>query len=155
MIPALLRDLDPNQDTPGTWLNILQQWVEQAVINAGIPIPMSTPLLRDIGPGDVEGTKYAILQQWLKLLANGLSPASGGTQASVVALTAGTSSIAVSFATAFVAAPSVICNLVPPGGGDLILVAPVSITVNGFTANWGFAMPAGYSLAWQAVPKTQ
>jgi hypothetical protein len=72
------------------------------------------------------------------------------------AVTAATASLAIVFGgTAFSAAPVVTCNLIPPGGGNLIAVAPTSVTSAGFTANWGFAIPAGYTLAWIATPATQ
>ncbi len=156
MIPSLLRNIDPLQDSFGTKLTIIQQWISKACSNAGIPISMSTPLLRDIDPlRDTEGTKLAIIQRWLTALSGGLSPVAGGAQAGSVAVATNATSQAIVFATPFAAAPSVVCNLVPPNGGAPILVNPTNITTTGFTGDWGFPIDAGYKFAWQAVPITQ
>lgn len=71
-------------------------------------------------------------------------------------ISSGASGLGVTFGgTAFGAIPSVICNLVPPTGADLISVAPIQVTSAGFSGNWGFAIPSGYILSWIATPTTQ
>ena len=69
-------------DTEGTKWAITQAWLHQAVINAGIAIPMSNPMLTDINVGDSEGTKWAKMGAWTELLAGNI--ASGGTSESGV-----------------------------------------------------------------------
>ena len=134
----------------------LQAQAWQACVNAGIAInPLSNPLLTPIVTGDSSLQKFQKVQAFLTLLATNISNAGGKSQAGNPAVTAGTTSQAVVFATPFGAPPSVVCNLVPSGGGNVIAVAPINITDNGFTANWGFAIPAGYTLSWIATPTTQ
>lgn len=89
------------------------------------------------------------------LAANGLPPSTQYDQAGKLAATLGTSSQAIVFATAFTVVPAVVCNLVPPDGGDIITAVPVTVTTGGFTANWGFAVPAGYTISWGALLPTQ
>lgn len=72
-------------ESEGTKWAVLQRWVKQAIINAGITIPMSDPLLSDINFGDSEGTKWAKLQRWMTLLANNITSGGGG----VSSITAG------------------------------------------------------------------
>lgn len=74
-------------ESEGTKWAVLQRWITQGVINAGIVIPMSDPLLSNIVYGDSEGTKWAKLQRWMRLLAENLS---GGGAAGVTQLVAGT-----------------------------------------------------------------
>lgn len=67
-------------------------------------------------------------------------------------LAADDESKAITFGTAFAAAPRVFCNVVAPDGGVLFTVQPALVTASGFTAVFGAAVPAtGYSLAWIAV----
>lgn len=89
------------------------------------------------------------------LAANGLPPAVQYDQAGRLAATLASSSQAIVFSTAFAAVPSVVVNLVPPGGGDIVVGVPVSVTTAGFTATWGFAIPAGYTISWGAFLTTQ
>jgi hypothetical protein len=135
----------------------LQAQAWQACVNAGIAInPLSNPLLTPIVTGDNSLQKFQKVQAFLTLLANNISGSGvGAAQAGNPAVTTGVTSLAVVFATPFSAPPSVVCNLVPSGGGNVIAVAPTSITDNGFTADWGFAIPAGYTLSWIATPTTQ
>lgn len=77
MADPLLRNIDPGESEGTKWA-ILQRWVTQAVINAGIIIPMSDPLLSNIVYGDTEGTKWAKLQRWIRLLAENISGGGGG-----------------------------------------------------------------------------
>lgn len=127
-----------------------------ACSNAGISInAVSNPLLLPLAPGANEWQKFASVQAMLTNLASGLSPSGAGTQASTVAVTTGVSSQAVVFATAFASAPAVVCSLISTTGGPPISVEPINVTVNGFTANWGSAIAAGYQLSWIATPNSQ
>ena len=135
----------------------LQAQVWAACVNAGITVnPVSNPLLVPIVTGDNDLQKFQKVQAFLTLLAQNIS-GSGGSNAKAgnPAVTANATTLAVVFSTPFSSEPSVVCNLVPSGGGNVIAVAPISITQNGFTADWGFAIPAGYTLSWIATPKTQ
>lgn len=139
----------------------LQAQLWQCCINAGISIPSvsTNSLLAPLQTGANDFQKFASVQAMLSVLSSGIS--GGGSvpattlQAGNLSLTAGTSNLAVAFSTAFAAVPAVVCNLVPPNGGALIVVAPESVTVNGFTAPWGFAIPTGYALMWVASKATQ
>lgn len=76
-------------------------------------------------------------------------------QAGRVTLTAAAESQAVTFGTAFAAAPVVTCSIVAPSGGLVIDSVPTLVTATGFTAALGFPIPdAGYTLHWQAVSTT-
>lgn len=88
-------------------------------------------------------------------VANGNTPSTGNQKAGLFDLATNSVNQAIAFDVPFPSIPSVVCTLVPTGGGDPILVDPQSITVNGFTASWGFAVPAGYKLAWIAQKTTQ
>lgn len=72
-------------ESEGTKWAVVQRWVKQAVINAGIIIPMSDPMLSDINFADSEGTKWAKLQRWLTLLAQNISGGGGGAVNSLIA----------------------------------------------------------------------
>lgn len=133
-----------------------QAQLHLATVNAGITIdPVSNPLLTDIVTGDNDFQKWAKLNAWASNLASGVSPIAGQAQAGNPAVATSATSKAITFSPAFAAAPVVVCNLIPPGGGDPILATPINVTTTGFTATWGFAVPAGYTLSWQAVPATQ
>lgn len=70
-----------------------------------------------------------------------------------VELTAADETIDVAFGVSFGAKPGVVCNIVGPSGSDVISVVPSAVTVAGFTATFGAAIPgSGYSLVWFAVP---
>jgi len=71
MSDPLVIDIDTGM-TQGVKMAILQRWVKQACINAGISF-VGDALLSDIDVGDSEGVKYAKIQRWLKLLANNVS----------------------------------------------------------------------------------
>ena len=91
--------------------------------------------------------------------APGGSSGGGGGGATVKAgnpsLTTGISSLAVVFSgTAFSGAPAVVANLISPDGTTIVANVE-SITSSGFTAVWGLAIPAGWSLSWVATPTTQ
>jgi hypothetical protein len=152
-----LTAVNPGDNDFQKWAK-LQAQVRACVVVAGITIPnvSTNPLLDNIHTGDNDYQKFAKTQAWLQLLASNPSPAAADSQASVLALTTGVTSQAVVFATPFAVAPAVTCSLIAPNGGAVIACNPENVTVNGFTAVWGgFAIPAGYSLSWQAVPKTQ
>lgn len=72
-------------ESNGTYWCSLQRWVRQAVVNAGIFIPMSDPLLTNINLGDSEGTKFAKLQRWLRLLAENITGGGGGGVTAILA----------------------------------------------------------------------
>lgn len=66
-------------ETEGQKWAILQAWVKQACVNAGIAITgLTDPLLSDINGGESEGIKWAKLQRWIKLLAENVSGGGGG-----------------------------------------------------------------------------
>lgn len=59
--------------------------------------------------------------------------------------------IAVSFGRDLAGLPAVSLFVVPPTGGQIIAAAATNVTVSGFTARLGAAVPAaGYKLQWQA-----
>ena len=152
-----LGNISSNDNDFQKWAK-LQAQVWAACVNAGITInPMSNPLLVPVVSGDGDLQKFQKVQAFLSLLAQNIGSAGGGkAQAGNPAVTTGSTSQAVVFSTSFGAtAPAVVCNLVPSGGGDVIAVAPISITGAGFYADWGFPIPAGYSLSWIATPTTQ
>lgn len=90
--------------------------------------------------------------------ANGNATAPAATtsalQGDALPVASGVSSLAVTFPTAFTAAPrTVMASLITPAGGALIecTVDGSTITANGFTARFGAAMPnANYKLSWIA-----
>ena len=84
MADPLLRNLSPSESEGTKWA-IVQRWVTQAVINAGISIPMSDPLLTNIIFGDSEGVKWAKLQRWIRLLAENITGGGGGGVTSIIA----------------------------------------------------------------------
>jgi hypothetical protein len=127
-----------------------------ACSNAGISInTVSNPLLLPLAPGANEWQKFASVQAMLTNLSSGLSPAASGVQSGNQAVTTSATSQVIAFATGFAAAPAVVASLVAPGGGATVLENVTGISATGFTANWGFAIPSGYSLSWIATPKTQ
>lgn len=70
-------------------------------------------------------------------------------------LAAADASKAITFGTAFDAAPIVVCNIVAPESGDIIASVPTLVTASGFTAVFAAAIPAtGYKLAWIAVAES-
>jgi hypothetical protein len=73
-------------------------------------------------------------------------------QSGRVALTADAESLAIVFDSAFGAAPVVTLNIELPSGGTIITAVPSIVTAAGFTAIFGFPIPAaGYYLSWTAV----
>ena len=67
-------------ETEGQKWAILQAWVKQACVNAGIAITgLTDPLLSDINGGESEGIKLAKLQRWIRLLAENVTGGGGGS----------------------------------------------------------------------------
>lgn len=67
-------------ETEGQKWAILQAWVKQACVNAGIAITgLTDPLLSDISGGESEGIKWAKLQRWIRLLAENVTGGGGGS----------------------------------------------------------------------------
>lgn len=154
--PSSLSQIVIGETELGRWQKTIS-WIWQACIAAGInltPLMAANALLTNVVPGDTDLAKWQKLVAWLSTLAGGITPAGAQAKASTVALTAGVTSIAVVFATAFAASPTVICNLIDPAG-NTVVANPAAVTAAGFTAQWGFAIPAGYSLSWIACPATQ
>lgn len=159
MADPLLIDLTTHE-SEGTDFAVLQRWIKQAVINAGISIPMSDPLLRDLTTYDSEGTRFAVLQRWLKLLANNLSGGGGGgtiVRSGTVNIVAGTQSYNISFGGFFVGTPSFFTAQVqmPNSSGEsLDVTADLStLSASGVTV-WLSAIPtaasAGGKINWGA-----
>jgi hypothetical protein len=154
--PSSLSQIVIGETELGRWQKTIS-WIWQACIAAGInltPLMAANPLLTNIVVGETDLGKWQKLVAWLSTLAGGIKPAGAQAQASVVSLTAGVSSQAVVFSTAFTAAPAVQCCLIDPSG-NTVLANPTSVSATGFTAQWGFPIPSGYSLSWIACPKTQ
>jgi len=128
-------------ESEGTKWQVLQAWIRLAVVNAGISIPMSDPLLSDINLGDSEGTKWAKLQRWFALLANNISSGGGGgtaLQKGNVALVSGQQSYAIIFTTPFAATPTFLTGSVqmPNSSGESfdVVFDLSTLTTSGVTA---------------------
>lgn len=128
-------------ESEGTKWQVLQAWVKLAVINAGISIPMSDPLLTDINLGDTEGTKWAKLQRWMTLLAQNISGGGGGgtsLQRGNVALVAGQQAYPIIFTTPFAGAPTFVTGSVrmPNSSGESfdVVFDLSTLTTTGVTA---------------------
>jgi hypothetical protein len=128
-------------------------WVDQGAVNDLVVNYGAASGLVEFGvPLGARGTRGRITYTggyWIDLSGSGSSSAK-------VSLTAGIESLAVTFPNRFNAAPRVQVSIIPPDGGTIIIAAPSAVTVDGFTALFGFPIPAtGYFLQWAAFDDAQ
>ena len=149
MSDPLLIDVTTHESS-GTYFAVLQRWIKQACINAGITFTMGSPtLLRDLTTYDSEGTRFAVLQQWLKLLANNITGGGGAAiQKGTVPLVAGTQSYAIVFTTPFATPPGQFGAIVmmPGSSGEAFFATPdySTLTTTGVTV-WLDGVPTAAS----------
>jgi len=89
---------------------------------------------------------------WLDEFGDLTTDTAAERQQRITALSAGAESLAVTFDAEFAEIPLVKPTIIAPAGGIIISVTPSDVTTTGFTALFGYPIPAaGYSLGWEAT----
>ena len=150
----LLNPIQPGSSDFLKWA-VAVAWVQAACVNAGITIPPAGNKSKSNDGrtrANSDLAKWQKLVAWLSLLANNISggvpPALTSIQAGNVALTTGVSATGPSPSGPRSRQPRASPAIWSSSRAEEIQSSsghPTLITTAGFTAQWGFAVPAGYS----------